>query len=75
MNITFTVISILAVIFVAVGMLLEFARVLMMLQQNSYRNERYMRWLHNSGDTTSIVRLVAMIVFFASMFRYSSFVV
>lgn len=75
MNMTFTVISILAVIFIAVGMLLEFARVLMMLQQNSYRNERYMRWLQISGDTTSTIRLVAMIVFFASMVRFSDFMV
>ena len=75
MNIPVFVINILAVIFIAVGMLLEFSRVLMMLQQNSYRNERYMRWLQNSADTTSTIRLVAMIVFFASMMRFSNFIV
>lgn len=72
-NLPLFVISILAVIAIATGMLLEFSRVLMMLQQNSYRNERYMRWLQSSADTTSTVRLVGMIVFFASMVRMSAF--
>lgn len=72
MNILVFVINILAVILIAAGMLIEFSRVLMMLQQNSYRNERYMRWLQNSADTTSTIRLVAMIVFFASMMRFST---
>lgn len=29
-----------------------------MMQQNSYRNERYMKWMKQSGETTSIARLV-----------------
>lgn len=45
----------------------EYKRVLMMLQQNSYRNERYMRWLRASGDTTSFIRIFAMIVMFVSL--------
>ena len=36
---------------------LELRRDLMMLQQNSYRPERYMRWLGASADTTSWIRL------------------
>ena len=36
---------------------LELRRDLMMLQQNSYRAERYMRWLGTSADTTSWIRL------------------
>ncbi len=43
------------------NLVLELKRDLMMLQQNSYRPERYMRWLRTSGDTTSIVRLFAYI--------------
>ncbi len=41
-----------------INLILELKRDLMMLQQNSYRNERYMRWLRTSGDTTSVVRLL-----------------
>ncbi|MBD5225375.1 MAG: UDP-N-acetylmuramoyl-tripeptide--D-alanyl-D-alanine ligase [Bacteroidales bacterium] len=34
-----------------------FARDLMMLQQNSYRNERYYRWFSNSGESTNMGRV------------------
>ena len=52
----------------AVNLLMELKRDLMMMQQNSYRNERYMRWLRTSGDTTSWLRLAALIVFFLMLF-------
>ena len=42
----------------------ELRRDLTMLQQNSYRPERYMRWLKASGDTSSVVRLVSLAIFF-----------
>lgn len=45
----------------------ETRRDLMMLQQNSYRNERYMRWLRTSGDTTSIPRLLALVILFMGL--------
>ncbi|MCM1292771.1 MAG: UDP-N-acetylmuramoyl-tripeptide--D-alanyl-D-alanine ligase [Bacteroides sp.] len=45
----------------------EYSRVMMMMQQNSYRIDRYRRWLKMSGDSTSYPRLVGMIVFFAAM--------
>lgn len=35
----------------------ETRRQLMMLQQNSYRNERYRRWLRASGDDTTYYRI------------------
>lgn len=38
-----------------------FSRDLMMLQQNSYRNERYMRWFSNSGESTNIGRIFCCI--------------
>lgn len=44
----------------------EFRRDLMMLQQNSYRNDRYRRWLDTSADTTTVMRLVSMAVVLAS---------
>lgn len=45
----------------------EYQRCLMMLQQNSYRAGRYRRWLSQSGDTTSVARLLGMAVFLAPM--------
>ena len=45
----------------------ELRRDLMMLQQNSYRNERYQRWLLQSGDTTSVMRLVSGAVVLAAL--------
>lgn len=57
---------------VAVTMLytlfLELRRCLTMMQQNSYRIERYRRWLSQSGDTCTISRLLAIVVLFLSMF-------
>ncbi len=41
----------------------ELRRDLMMMQQNSYRRERYMKWIRVSGDTTSVSRLLALVVF------------
>lgn len=55
----------LSLLFIAatVNIFVEMKRDLMMLQQNSYRNERYMRWLNTSGDTTSMVRLLCYMAF------------
>lgn len=53
------VISLIAI--AVINLFMEMKRDLMMLQQNSYRNERYRRWLSTSGDTTSWVRLLALI--------------
>ncbi|MDE6276959.1 MAG: UDP-N-acetylmuramoyl-tripeptide--D-alanyl-D-alanine ligase [Muribaculaceae bacterium] len=47
---------------------MEMRRDLMMLQQNSYRNERYTRWLKASADSTSTWRLAGLIVFFICLF-------
>ena len=49
----------------------ELRRDLMMMQQNSYSIDRYRRWLKVSGDTTSIVRLLGMCVFGASLASFS----
>ncbi len=59
-----------ATLFALVNMGAEFARDVMMMQQNSYRIDRYRRWLNQSGDTTSIMRLIALVVIFiaASLF-------
>ena len=59
--------SIVALAAALLGMFVEFKRDLMMLQQNSYRPERYRRWLNNSQDTTSTMRLVSGAVALAAM--------
>lgn len=51
---------------------MELLRDLMMLQQNSYRNERYTRWLKASADTTSGWRLGGLVVFFICLFPMAS---
>lgn len=58
-----------AVMAVALG--LELKRDLMMFQQNSYRAERYRRWLAESKDTTSMVRVVGLVVLFLSLSMFS----
>lgn len=51
----------------ALNVLFEYKRDLMMLQQNSYRNNRYRKWLSTSGDSTSMWRLGGLIIFFMSL--------
>ncbi len=46
---------------------LELKRDLMMFQQNSYRIDRYHRWLAASSDTTSIWRLAGLVVLFIAL--------
>ena len=66
MNIVFILIVIVALI----NTLLELKRDLMMLQQNSYRNERYMRWLRSSQDSTSYPRIIALAILLFSLTNY-----
>ncbi len=62
-----TVISLCVIVVMAVALVLELKRDLMMFQQNSYRNERYRRWLAESKDTTSTMRLIGLVVLFISI--------
>ncbi|MDE6322522.1 MAG: UDP-N-acetylmuramoyl-tripeptide--D-alanyl-D-alanine ligase [Paramuribaculum sp.] len=57
---------------VVVNMVAEYSRDLMMMQQNSYRNDRYRRWLKSSGDTTSFPRLIGLCVAFLSLVDFGS---
>lgn len=68
--IAYSIITLLAVVAVTA---FELSRDLMMLQQNSYRQERYSRWLRESGDSTAPWRLLGVVVFFIalSLFRHS----
>lgn len=49
----------------------ELVRDLMMFQQNSYRPERFMRWIRQSGASTSWPRLIAVFVLLFSLSRLS----
>lgn len=51
-----------AIILGAANLCSELWRDLMMFQQNSYRPERYSRWLKESGDTTSTARLCGIFI-------------
>lgn len=67
---TFIVFYALMAVMVVAALVVELKRDLMMLQQNSYRAERYARWLRTSADTTSTSRLIAMILFFLSLVHF-----
>jgi UDP-N-acetylmuramoyl-tripeptide--D-alanyl-D-alanine ligase len=55
----------------AAGLVYELRRDLMMLQQNSYFNNRYRNWLRESGDTTSAWRIVGLAVLLFSLSRFA----
>ena len=67
------ILTIVAIVIAGVNLVLELTRDIMMLQQNSYRRERYMRWLRESGDTTSWLRLVSMAVLLIALSRLSGY--
>ena len=50
-----------------IALIFDLKRSLMMLQQNSYRNERYYRWLNDSGESTSYTRIFAILIGLAGM--------
>lgn len=54
-------------------MIAVYRRDLMMLQQNSYRNDRYTRWLNNSGETTRFNRILGCIALFLLLVRHLPF--
>ncbi|MDE5971401.1 MAG: UDP-N-acetylmuramoyl-tripeptide--D-alanyl-D-alanine ligase [Muribaculaceae bacterium] len=62
-------IAVVSLALLAWAMVLRFSRALMMLQQNSYRNDRYMRYLKQSGDTTSFTTLGFMAFFLVGCVR------
>lgn len=45
-------------------------RDLMMLQQNSNRNDRYSRWMTESGESTRVPRLIAMACFLITFLKF-----
>lgn len=65
--------TLLAVSAINVGATLK--RDLMMLQQNSYRNERYVKWLNKSGESSRMGRLVILVALFLILVHHLPFVV
>lgn len=51
----------------AAAIVTEFARVLMTVQQNSYRPERYRRYLSTSGESTSAAKLLCVALFLGAL--------
>ncbi len=64
MQIAVLILLIVILVASAADMFFVYSRDLMMLQQNSYRNERYLRWFNQSHESTSMQRLFSMIAFF-----------
>lgn len=71
MSVALIVTYIFAILCGLANIVAEYRRVAMMMQQNSYRPERYMRWLRSSGDTTSYARILGMLVFFGSLATFT----
>lgn len=63
----FAIISIISIATLVLLLYCELKRDLMFFQQNSYRPERYMRWLRQSGDSTSYKRLIAIFILLFSL--------
>ena len=62
-----TVIGAVALALCVMALIAEFSRTLMMVQQNSYRIDRYNRYLAESGETTSVSKLLAAALFLAAL--------
>ncbi|MBD5180831.1 MAG: UDP-N-acetylmuramoyl-tripeptide--D-alanyl-D-alanine ligase [Bacteroidales bacterium] len=58
------IIALILTLITAVYAIIVYRRDLMMLQQNSYRNERYTRWINSSGETTRPARIIGCIALF-----------
>ncbi|MDO5395556.1 MAG: UDP-N-acetylmuramoyl-tripeptide--D-alanyl-D-alanine ligase [Bacteroidales bacterium] len=65
------IVSLVALAAISVAVFFELRRDLMMLQQNSYRRERYMNWLRKSGDTTSTAHIIGYILLFIGLCGFS----
>lgn len=61
------VLTIVALVALAANLAVELKRDLMMFQQNSYRAERYGKWLADSGDSTSMWRLGGLAILFLTL--------
>lgn len=60
----YNTLSIILTVLSAITLILVYKRDLLMLQLNSYRNERYARWFNSSQESTSMLRIVSCIALF-----------
>lgn len=60
----YNTLSIILIVLSAITLILVYKRDLLMLQLNSYRNERYARWFNSSKESTSMLRIVSCIALF-----------
>lgn len=67
MNLFFDILSAFAILSLLMLLIYELKRDMMMFQQNSYRPERYRRWLTASKDSTSYIRLFAVFLVLFSL--------
>ena len=66
-------INIILAISAIIYLVLVVKRDLQMLQQNSYRNERYKKWLEMNGEYTSVSRIVCMVFGLLLMTSFANF--
>lgn len=57
----------------AIHTIIVLRRDLMMLQQNSYRNDRYTRWFNNNSESTHFVRIMGCIALFMILVHHLPF--
>lgn len=67
-----TLLIIVSLICCAAALVAEFSRTLMTVQQNSYRLDRYWRYLKTSGETTSVPKLLVAALFLVCLSQYTS---
>lgn len=61
------IVEILVIAVAVAALAAEFSRTLMMVQQNSYRIDRYNRYLSTSGETTSAGKLASVMLFLVAL--------
>ncbi len=60
----FVIVTVLVSVFT---ILLQLKRELMMLQQNTYRNDRYSHWIRNTRESTTYDRLIGWLILFFTL--------
>ena len=65
------ILEIVTILLAGGALVAEFARVLMTVQQNSYRPERYRRYLKTSGESTTFAHIFGIIVFLCMGLRFA----
>ncbi|MCH5219493.1 MAG: UDP-N-acetylmuramoyl-tripeptide--D-alanyl-D-alanine ligase [Muribaculaceae bacterium] len=68
----FQISSAIADILLFIALFFELRRSLMMFQQNSYRPERFRRWIRQAGDSTSLVRLTGVFLLLLTLTKFGA---